>query len=82
MERLPTALVDQLQLKLLRAEEDYGNEIGKAAVPPWLANSVREHVCLVKYLQAMVSCTVTNRSCVFLHTKLVSAHLCGVADRM
>lgn len=57
LERLPMALVDQLKVKLLQAEEAYGTEVAKAAVPPWLANSIREHVCLVNYLQAMVSCS-------------------------
>ncbi|VDN99304.1 unnamed protein product [Rodentolepis nana] len=55
LERLPIALVDQLKVKLLQAEEAYGTEVAKAAVPPWLANSIREHVCLVNYLQAMES---------------------------
>ncbi|VUZ54048.1 unnamed protein product [Hymenolepis diminuta] len=55
LERLPMALVDQLKVKLLQAEEAYDTEVAKAAVPPWLANSIREHVCLVNYLQAMES---------------------------
>ncbi|KAM7537447.1 hypothetical protein Aperf_G00000075475 [Anoplocephala perfoliata] len=52
LDRLPMALLDQLKVKLLQAEEAYGTEIAKAAVPPWLANSIREHDCLVLYLQA------------------------------
>lgn len=55
LDRLPLALLDQLKLKLLQAEEEYGEEITRAAVPPWLANSIREHECLILYLQARVS---------------------------
>lgn len=55
LDRLPMALLDQLKVKLLQAEEAYGTEIAKTAVPPWLANSIREHDCLVLYLQARAS---------------------------
>lgn len=54
LDRLPLALCDQLKLKLLQAEEDFGVEVARAAVPPWLSNTVREHEALVLYLQARV----------------------------
>ncbi|KAH9283518.1 Nuclear pore complex protein [Echinococcus granulosus] len=52
LDRLPLALLDQLKLKLLQAEEDFGVEVVQAAVPPWLANTVREHEALILYLHA------------------------------
>lgn len=57
LDRLPLAILDQLKLKLLRAEEEFGAETTRAAVPPWLANTVREHECLLLYLQACVRCS-------------------------
>ncbi|KAL5111058.1 hypothetical protein TcWFU_010405 [Taenia crassiceps] len=52
LDRLPLALWDQLKLKVLQAEEDFGVEVTRTAVPPWLSNTVREHEALILYLQA------------------------------
>lgn len=52
VERLPMAILDQVKAKLNEAEED-----ARIEPPPWLINTVREHDCLLLYLQAQVVCT-------------------------
>ncbi|VDM22178.1 unnamed protein product [Hydatigera taeniaeformis] len=54
LDRLPLALLDQLKLKLLQAEAEFDVDVARVAVPPWLANSVREHEALILYLQTRV----------------------------
>uniref|UniRef100_A0A5K3EF01 Nuclear pore complex protein n=1 Tax=Mesocestoides corti TaxID=53468 RepID=A0A5K3EF01_MESCO len=55
LDRLPLAILDQLKLKIIQAEEDYGVDTARAVIPPWLANTVREHECLILYLQVRES---------------------------
>ncbi|BHF63350.1 hypothetical protein SprV_0200634200 [Sparganum proliferum] len=56
IDRLPMAMLDQLKLRLEAREYDEEEEVGEggtgAGLPPWLENSVREHECLLLYLQA------------------------------
>uniref|UniRef100_A0A183SQ45 Nuclear pore complex protein n=1 Tax=Schistocephalus solidus TaxID=70667 RepID=A0A183SQ45_SCHSO len=52
LDRLPMAILDQLKLRLeAREDEEEGGGPG-TNLPLWLENSVREHECLLLYLQA------------------------------